>query len=158
MHLGAGSSPRQGQESIPHPQHLACPDRYPGQAVRRQQHHLISDEERTSCQAPPQISHSMASALLFSAPATSETLSSLNMQCLFFFVFLVAGHDMQNFLMQQQRPRPKIKKKKNPLSNAGDEGSIPDGGTKIPCASGQLSSHEATTEAMSCSKDPVWPS
>ena len=55
-------------------------------------------------------------------------------------------------------PGQKLKKKKNPLSNAGDEGSIPDGGTKIPCASGQLSSHEATTEAMSCSKDPVWPS
>ena len=35
---------------------------------------------------------------------------------------------------------------KNPPSNAGDTGSIPDGGTKIPHAAGQLSPHATTTE------------
>ena len=36
---------------------------------------------------------------------------------------------------------------KNPPSNAGDMGSIPGQGTKIPHAMGQLSPHTATTEA-----------
>ena len=35
---------------------------------------------------------------------------------------------------------------KNPLSNAGDTGSILGRGTKIPHAAGQLSPHAATTE------------
>ena len=35
---------------------------------------------------------------------------------------------------------------KNPPSNAGDVGSIPGRGTKIPHAVGQLSSRAATTE------------
>ena len=35
---------------------------------------------------------------------------------------------------------------KNPPSNAGDGGSIPDRGTKIPHAAGQLSWRTATTE------------
>ena len=38
---------------------------------------------------------------------------------------------------------------RNPPSNAGDTGSIPGGGTKIPHASGQLIPH-ATTIALSC--------
>ena len=37
---------------------------------------------------------------------------------------------------------------KNPPSNAGDVGSIPAWGTKIPCASRQLSLHAATTDPM----------
>ena len=37
---------------------------------------------------------------------------------------------------------------KNPPSNAGDAGSIPGRGTKIPHASGQLSPCTATTEPM----------
>ena len=37
---------------------------------------------------------------------------------------------------------------KNPPSNAGDVGSIPGRGTKIPHAAGQLSLHAATTEAV----------
>ena len=36
---------------------------------------------------------------------------------------------------------------KNAPSNAGDLGSIPDQGTKIPHAVGQLSLHTATNEA-----------
>ena len=36
---------------------------------------------------------------------------------------------------------------KNPPSNAGDVGSIPGQGTKIPHAVGQQSPHTATTEA-----------
>ena len=35
---------------------------------------------------------------------------------------------------------------KNPPSNAGDVGSLPGQGTKIPHASGQLSPHTSTTE------------
>ena len=35
---------------------------------------------------------------------------------------------------------------KNPLSNAGDTGSIPGGGTKIPHAVGQWIPHATTTE------------
>ena len=35
---------------------------------------------------------------------------------------------------------------KNPPSNAGDVGSTPDRGTKIPHAEGQLSQHATTTE------------
>ena len=35
---------------------------------------------------------------------------------------------------------------KNPPSNAGDAGSIPGGGTKIPHATGQLSLHTTTRE------------
>ena len=35
---------------------------------------------------------------------------------------------------------------KNPPSNAGDIGSIPGWGTKIPHATGQLSPHTTTTE------------
>ena len=37
---------------------------------------------------------------------------------------------------------------KNPPFNAGDVGSIPSQGTKIPHAMGQLSPHTATTEAQ----------
>ena len=37
---------------------------------------------------------------------------------------------------------------KNPTSNAGDANSIPDRGTKIPHAAGQLSPHTTTTEHM----------
>ena len=52
---------------------------------------------------------------------------------------------------------------KNPPSNAGDTGSIPGRGTKIPHAVGQLSLHAATTEPvaaarekpMHCNKEPV---
>ena len=42
---------------------------------------------------------------------------------------------------------------KNPPSNAGDVGSIPGGGAKIPHAVGQLSPHSATTEPA-CSWSP----
>ena len=35
---------------------------------------------------------------------------------------------------------------KNPTSNAGDANSIPDRGTKIPHAAGQLSPHTTTAE------------
>ena len=38
---------------------------------------------------------------------------------------------------------------KNPPSNAGDTSSIPDQGTKIPYAKGQLSPPRGTTEPMS---------
>ena len=38
---------------------------------------------------------------------------------------------------------------KNPPSNAGDAGTIPGQGTKIPHAAGQISPHTATTEHMS---------
>ena len=38
---------------------------------------------------------------------------------------------------------------KNPPSNAGDSGSIPGLGTKIPHATRQLSLHTATTEPVS---------
>ena len=37
---------------------------------------------------------------------------------------------------------------KNPPSNAGDAGSIPHRGTKIPHATGQLRLHAATTEPV----------
>ena len=37
---------------------------------------------------------------------------------------------------------------KNPPSNAGDTGSIPGGGTKIPHAVGQLSPRAANTEPV----------
>ena len=37
---------------------------------------------------------------------------------------------------------------KNPPSNAGDSGSIPGPGTKIPHAAGQLSLHGTTTDPM----------
>ena len=37
---------------------------------------------------------------------------------------------------------------KNPPSNAGDVGSIPGQGTKIPHATGQLSPHATTTEPV----------
>ena len=37
---------------------------------------------------------------------------------------------------------------KNPPFNAGDVGSIPGQGTKIPHAAGQLSPHATTTELM----------
>ena len=37
---------------------------------------------------------------------------------------------------------------KNPPSNAGDAGSIPGQGPKIPHAAGQLSPHTTTTELM----------
>ena len=40
---------------------------------------------------------------------------------------------------------------KNPPSNAGDEGSIPDQGTKIPQAVGQASPWAATTDPSSSS-------
>ena len=36
----------------------------------------------------------------------------------------------------------------NHLANAGDMGLIPGRGTKIPCATGQLSPHNATTEPV----------
>ena len=39
---------------------------------------------------------------------------------------------------------------KNPPSNAGDAGSIPGRGTKIPHAAGQLSPHATTTEPAHC--------
>ena len=41
---------------------------------------------------------------------------------------------------------------KNPPSNAGDVGSIPGRGTKIPHALGQLSPHATTTELARLSK------
>ena len=37
---------------------------------------------------------------------------------------------------------------KNPSCNAGDAGSIPGWGTKIPYATGQLSPHATTTEPV----------
>ena len=37
---------------------------------------------------------------------------------------------------------------KNPPRNAGDEGSIPDWGTEIPCAMEQLSPRATTTEPV----------
>ena len=39
---------------------------------------------------------------------------------------------------------------KNPPSNAGDAGSIPGQGTKIPHAMGQLNPHAATREKPVC--------
>ena len=45
---------------------------------------------------------------------------------------------------------------KNLPSNAGDVGSIPSRGTKIPHAVGQLSPHTATREKPACrNKDPA---
>ena len=41
---------------------------------------------------------------------------------------------------------------KNPRSNAGDTGSIPGRGTKIPHAMGQLSLHATTTELACLNK------
>ena len=46
---------------------------------------------------------------------------------------------------------------KSPPSNAGDAGSIPSQGTKIPHAMGQLSPHTATTKPKYHSEDPVQP-
>ena len=43
---------------------------------------------------------------------------------------------------------------KNPPSNAGDVGSIPDRGTKIPHAAGQLSPRATTTE-LRASREPT---
>ena len=42
---------------------------------------------------------------------------------------------------------------KNPLSNAGDMGSILDQGTKIPYAAGQLSPWTTTREKPMCSSE-----
>ena len=39
---------------------------------------------------------------------------------------------------------------KNPPSNAGDAGSIPGRGAKIPHAAGQLSPHASTREPACC--------
>ena len=39
---------------------------------------------------------------------------------------------------------------KNPLRNARDVGSIPDGGTRIPHAMEQLSQHTTTREFVHC--------
>ena len=44
---------------------------------------------------------------------------------------------------------------KNPLSNTGDMGLIPDQETKIWHTTGQLSPHMATTEPVYLNKDPV---
>ena len=45
---------------------------------------------------------------------------------------------------------------KHPPSNAGDQGSIPGQGTKIPHAAGQLSLHTATREKPPChNEDPA---
>ena len=44
---------------------------------------------------------------------------------------------------------------KNPPSNAGDVGSIPGWGTKIPHAAGQLSPRATTGEPRATTKDPV---
>ena len=46
---------------------------------------------------------------------------------------------------------------KNPCSNAGDEGSIPGQGTKIPHASGQLSLHATIGEPAHLNEDPARP-
>ena len=46
---------------------------------------------------------------------------------------------------------------KNPPSNAGDLGSIPGLGTRIPHTTGQPSSRAATREAMDRSEDTVQP-
>ena len=46
---------------------------------------------------------------------------------------------------------------KNPPSNAGDAGSIPGRGTKIPCAAGQLSPRAATTGPAHRNKRPHVP-
>ena len=50
----------------------------------------------------------------------------------------------------------------NPPCSAGDAGSIPGQGTKLPHAAEQLSPHTATTEpthlsqrTLNCNKDPV---
>ena len=50
---------------------------------------------------------------------------------------------MQDTILNTQKTHPVVK---NPPSNAGDAGSIPGQGTKIPHAAGQLSPHAATTE------------
>ena len=44
---------------------------------------------------------------------------------------------------------------KNPLRNAGDVGSTPGWGTKIPHATGQLSPRTATTEPITTTKEPA---
>ena len=41
---------------------------------------------------------------------------------------------------------------KNSLSNAGDVGSIPGQGTKIPHATAQLNAHTTTTELFACNE------
>ena len=46
---------------------------------------------------------------------------------------------------------------KNPCSNAGDEGSIPGQGTKIPHASLWLSLHATTGEPAHLNEDPAQP-
>ena len=52
-------------------------------------------------------------------------------------------------IASKQRDFPGGPVVKNLLSNAGDAGSIPGWGTKIPHAAGQLSPHAATTEHVS---------
>ena len=44
---------------------------------------------------------------------------------------------------------------KNTPSNAGDVGSIPGWGTKIPHAAGQLSPRTAMKDPTCCNEDPV---
>ena len=51
-----------------------------------------------------------------------------------------------HFKMVSFRAFPGGPMAKNPPSNAGDAGSIPGWGTKIPCAAGQLSLRATTTE------------
>ena len=63
------------------------------------------------------------------------------------FIFILSGSNQQGTSLVV----------KNPPSNAGDSGSIPDLGTKIPYALGLLSPL-ATTEniLLCCNKDPPY--
>ena len=45
---------------------------------------------------------------------------------------------------------------KNPPCNAGDMGSIPGQGTKIPCATEQLNLWAKTRETAHQNEDPAW--
>ena len=69
------------------------------------------------------------------------------------FIFFLFKKDFETvcrkkkkFKRKSQRDSPGGPVVKNPPSSAGDVGSIPGLGTKIPCAAGQLSPSSATTE------------
>ena len=62
---------------------------------------------------------------------------------------LVTSWDRSIFILKQLGDFPGGPVVKNPPSNAGDTGSIPGRGTKIPHAMGQLSPPASTTELAS---------
>ena len=63
-------------------------------------------------------------------------------------LFYVQKMEYYSELKRNEREFPGGPVVKNPPSNAGDVGSIPGGGTKIPHATGQLSLCATTTEPV----------